>query len=435
MPGMYTLKKRGYPTSLAVSLALGASILLLFVPSKEPSRSPRARSRTLQVQPRQENDEARIAYLIQTYDQSIHLVPSLLEAIWHQDNIYAIHVDAKVPPRHTEQLLEVLESEKYRGNVFLMPSEPVTYLGITTVLNTINAISFLLEKSADWDFFINLSGEDYPLTSAKFVRALLSDQSIRGEQLNFVQPSKGSNRVVEDEAHKSRFSRIMIDKSLWTPYTIGENQKVGKNRHHSKLNCEYGCLWGSSKLVSTHPLMESDLGTLDIVKTEAWVILHRTFAEFVADSALSRRLLLLLSNVLCPEEYFFGTLLVLSESFRRTIVFDSFRSVFWSHKDPGSSSRPPELDSGKIKDAAELLRGSGSLFCRKRSRTSSEIKDFIDKNLIDNNGEHVTSSATEGIHSEHIMRVKQRVSCMVQFRTASDKELEFQSCLRRTRAR
>jgi protein xylosyltransferase len=52
------------------------------------------------------------------------------------------------------------------GNVHVIAkSNLVTYKGPTMVASTLHAAAILLKESKDWDWFINLSGSDYPLVT------------------------------------------------------------------------------------------------------------------------------------------------------------------------------------------------------------------------------------------------------------------------------
>ena len=66
-----------------------------------------------------------------------------------------------------------------------MNAETITYGGVTIVLNTISSMSFLLRLGRRWDYWINLSGNDYPLVAPTALRRILGRTG--KERLNFVE--------------------------------------------------------------------------------------------------------------------------------------------------------------------------------------------------------------------------------------------------------
>lgn len=181
--------------------------------------------------------------------------------------------------------------------------------------------------------------------------------------------------------------------------------------------------------MDSHPLFKSYMGRIPFVKSEAWVILHRSFAKYAIDSPLARRYTAVLSNIPCPEEFYFGTVLALSEEFRDTAVYDGFRCVLWSHKKE-KSSRAPEIDGGKIPTIYSVLRASGALFGRKRMKVTSPVKTFIDDEILG-----VSLSPAERADPNHaankfLAKALRRVECMSQFRRKrGEYNLELRQCL------
>lgn len=323
-----------------------------------------------------DRSEANIAFFIQSYSKSLPLLPSLLQVIWHPDNIYVIHLDAKTPSSEFAQINRLIAFQNYSSNVILMPSEHVSYLGITTVLNTLNGISAAQNASDQWDYFINISGSDYPLVRPAHLRRILASPDILSNRLNFVQATEDPPSV-DSREYNARFESIHIDASLWT--NLLQKPRIAAPLGPVDKTCKQGCLWNIEE--ESHPLLTSPHGKLPLIKTEAWVILHRSFAEYCTSSPLSRRMISIMTNIPIPEEYFFGTLLSMAPEFNHTSVYDSFRSIFWTHK-PDDGPRPPVIDKGGVPNIYAKLRTSGDLFVRKRSRATSPVRSFIDKDLM-----------------------------------------------------
>lgn len=324
-----------------------------------------------------------IAFFIQAYNRTIPLLPSLLDVLWHPKNVYAIHVDNRTDPASAQAVHRLVTSSKYQRNIFVIPSQNVTYMGISLVLNTLHAISFLLRQTVHWDYFINLSAADYPLVRSNHLRQILSDPFIIQNHLSFIQTVNAS-RQISQSAYQSRLRHIFIDTAIYSGLRTRP-----QTRNHP---CVYGCLHNIH--TQPHPLL-SDPIPMNIIKSEAWTILHRSAAQFAVNSSLSRQLVAFFSNIHCPEEFFFSTLFINHAHFRHTIVHDAFRFVLWGNL--SRKSHPPAIDSGNIPDIHTLLRTRGGLFIRKRLKPDSTIKSFIDEHLLAHSG--ATRATIQGFFS------------------------------------
>ncbi|KAI0566057.1 Xylosyltransferase family GT14 [Gracilaria domingensis] len=316
---------------------------------------------------------AKLALFIQAYERTIPMLPSLMEAIWHPDNIYAIHIDKRTPPELMEPVHRLLDNANYSSNVHLIPRQYVTYLAITTVLNTLNGMSFLLDQDDTWDYFINLSGADYPLVTPDQMRDVFGHPEVIDKKLSFVQTTNYSNAVT-GKVYNNRFYRVPIDSATYS--VIRPHDPYGEETMADP--CIRGCLHTPGKV--PHPLFESEQPLVHIVKSEAWIILHRSAAEYAVHSGLSRQLIAFFANVHVPEEFFFSTLLTHAEEIRDSIVHDGFRLVLWGLFNRGS--RPPAIDSGDIPDIENTISKRGGLFVRKRMKVDSDIRSYIDDNLL-----------------------------------------------------
>lgn len=151
-----------------------------------------------------------IAFSIQVSWNNIEMVPRLMRAVYHPNNVYAVHFDAKIPTSKVQDcLIELARQHFFRltgdglgaenatdemllnqtkyfpDNIHFVPRESVTYSGISVVLNTIRLMTYLLQHDETWEYYINLSGSDYPLVSPHFLRRLLG-RIPKPEVLNFL---------------------------------------------------------------------------------------------------------------------------------------------------------------------------------------------------------------------------------------------------------
>eukprot|EP00947_MAST-08B_sp_MAST-8B-sp1_P001901 g1901.t1 len=118
--------------------------------------------------------EVDLAFHLQIHAGSLAFLPRVMRAIWHPRNTYAVHFDqgSLVKPELVGALLRHLRSNY--DNIFVMNAETITYGGITIVLNTLSSMSALLRVPRRWDYWINLSGNDYPIVSPTHLRRTLA---------------------------------------------------------------------------------------------------------------------------------------------------------------------------------------------------------------------------------------------------------------------
>lgn len=344
--------------------------------------------------------EANLAFFVQVSNTSILQLPRLLKAIWHNQNLYVIHFDVKIGLERRERMEQLLKQGNMarHGNVIVMESESISYAGITMLLNTINGMSQLLRASPDWDFFINLSGSDYPLVSADTIRQLFGSAPVRHSRLNFLQTQIADKDLQWFFDHRMR--HVHIDTALWA----GRSNSANTEENNDTLQDD-GTLIDVN---ASHPVTRH---RASFVKTEGWVILHRSFCEHVVESASARRLLLSFATTRAADELFFGTLLTQTERFRSTIAWDGLRYILWGLHGQ-KWGRPAYVDEMPEQDEIrDLVTRSGALFARKFAHPESPLLDHIDLNLsgISERSWEVNETSVQ----QNEERVRKRLFCIV----------------------
>lgn len=113
-----------------------------------------------------------IAYLI-----LVHRFPEqfkrMFRAIHAPGNHYLIHVDRRSGPAMTADIAAFLNPY---GNTAMLPSRKMLWGGYSLVDAELRGMERLLEMGADWRYFINLSGQDFPLKSQAYIADYLSEQ-------------------------------------------------------------------------------------------------------------------------------------------------------------------------------------------------------------------------------------------------------------------
>ncbi|WP_166336646.1 beta-1,6-N-acetylglucosaminyltransferase [Sphingobacterium chungjuense] len=291
-----------------------------------------------------------IAYFI-----LVHRLPNqfkrLFNGIYSADNIYLIHIDKKANKALNDDILMFILPFP---NVYIMESENVVWGGYSMVQAELDGIKYLLDKNSKWDYFINLSGQDYPLKSQEIIREFLTenngksylkiaDQAVtRPETMNRIE-----NRFEELE---DRISNVFLKRNYMKnviPYIGGQ-----------------------------------------------WMMLTRTCCEFISTSSEVKKFESFYRNTLIADESFFQTVLM-NTSFNGILIDDDKRAIIWI-PDGDIKLRPKTFTN----DDYDFLNQGDNLFARK-------FDDNVDNTIIDRLKSHfnvVLSKAENLIHSEALSR-------------------------------
>lgn len=111
----------------------------------------------------------RFAYLISGSAGDGGMLRRTLQALYHPNNQYVVHLDAESSPEERLDLHKFVVNHpifrKFKNVRMITKANLVTYRGPTMVANTLHAAAILLKKGGEWDWFINLSASDYPLVT------------------------------------------------------------------------------------------------------------------------------------------------------------------------------------------------------------------------------------------------------------------------------
>lgn len=267
----------------------------------------------------------KIAYLI-----LVHRFPNqfkrMFTAIYDSANYYLINIDKK----SSNEIFNEIESFlSVYPNVSIIKSENITWGGYSMVQAELDGIKFLLDIEKDWDYFINLSGQDYPLRSQKVIRKFLSNnygnsylkiseqKLFRPETMNRLE-----NYFVESEDKVSMVSKNRKYLEDVVPYIGGQ-----------------------------------------------WMILTRNCCEFICNNSEVQKFEDYYINTLIPDESFFQTVLM-NTSFTGILINDDKRAIIWI-PDGDIKLRPKTFTN----DDYNFLKYGENLFARK-------FDDNIDPNII-----------------------------------------------------
>lgn len=194
----------------------------------------------------------------------------------------------------------------------------------------LDGMKYLLNMDAKWDYFINLSGQDYPLKSQKIIKEFLSknngksyikiddQEKVRPETMNRIENYfEESGDGISDKTHKRGFMKDVI------PYIGGQ-----------------------------------------------WMILTRNCCEFINSSVEVKKFEDYYLNTLIADESFFQTVLM-NTSFKGTLVNDDKRAIIWI-PDGDIKLRPKTFTKSDL----EFLQKGNHIFARK-------FDDNVDDQIID----------------------------------------------------
>lgn len=117
-----------------------------------------------------EEQEFPIAYSILMY-KDVEQVERLLRAIYRPQNVYCLHVDKKTSYKIFAAMKRIL---RCFSNVFMAPKRISVVWGEMTVLEPeIICMNELWKRNKKWKYFINLTGQEFPLkTNYELVKIL-----------------------------------------------------------------------------------------------------------------------------------------------------------------------------------------------------------------------------------------------------------------------
>ncbi|SFN94040.1 Core-2/I-Branching enzyme [Chryseobacterium oleae] len=267
-----------------------------------------------------------IAYLI-----LVHRLPDqfkrLFKAIYDPANFYLIHIDKKANLEIGEDINVFLQ--KY-PNVHILKSKNVVWGGYSMVQAELDGMKYLLEMNMKWDYFINLSGQDYPLKSQEIIK-------------DFLSKNNGKSYIKIADQEKSRPETMNRIEN----YFEETEDKISEKTH-------------------TRGFMKDVIPYIG----GQWMILTRSCCEFICNSTEVKKFEDYYLNTLIADESFFQTVLM-NTSFDGILVDDDKRAIIWIPD--GDIKLRPKTFTGTDLD---FLQTGNHLFARK-------FDDNIDKQIIE----------------------------------------------------
>jgi hypothetical protein len=273
-----------------------------------------------------ETKHVTIAYLILVH-HCLKQFKRLFKAIYHPENHYLIHLDKKTEINTYKNIKKFIADF---SNTNILERETVVWGGYSMVKAELNGMKYLLNLNVQWDFFVNLSGQDYPLKSQEIIREYLT----KNKESNFM---KIVNQLIVRPETMNRIENYFLETD--------------------KGFC--GIPYKRAYLKDVIPYIGGQ-----------WMILTRRCCEFICNSGETKKFEEYYLNTFIADESFFQTVLM-NTSFKGKIINDDKRAIIWIPSG-NIKLRPKTLREEDIKF---LLEGN-NLFARK-------FDDNIDKGIID----------------------------------------------------
>lgn len=256
-----------------------------------------------------------IAYLL-----LVHRFPEqferLFRAIHHPDHHYVVHIDANAEPSVSARIAAFLADYP---NAALLESRSANWGGYSLVDAELRGMARLLEMNADWQFFINLSGQDFPLKSQTAIRAFLARN--RGKE--FI---RAVNQAIVRPGTMDRVRTYVVERADRVVHTLFRR-----------------------------PFLR---GTTPYIGNQ-WMIVSRRFCQFVCHDPQADRFKRFYRNTFIADEGFFQTVMM-NTAAHGEVVGDDLRAIDWV-PDGLIKLRPRTFT---LADSARLTAG-GNLFARK----------------------------------------------------------------------
>ncbi len=271
----------------------------------------------------------KIAFIILAYKNPFQL-RSLVECLQHPDHHFYIHVDQT---KTIEPFLEELRL-LHGANIEFLPRINSYWGSYQTVKALIAGLKSAYHSATAFDYFIHLSGQDFPVSSVDHIREKLMAAAPASFLYHFKLPALNWNNGGLDRIEACQFflgtKRVVL-------------QKKAKNLISRLL---YPC-WNFFR-------KRFDTGK-DFYGGEFYFIFHRTATTLFFDnlekySGLAMRL----KYTLIPEEIYLPTILMQSNVLKIQLVNDTLRYINWEEQ-----SRSPktlqEEDIARIKPDTYLF--------------------------------------------------------------------------------
>ncbi len=251
----------------------------------------------------------------------------LYQAIYNDRDIFLIHIDKKSPPDVHRDFRAITSAHP---NTHFVPSIPIVWGGTGLIQTELAAIKQALGIAPDWRYLVNLTAQDYPLTSLAEIRSRLSE----AWPANFV------------DCKPLESMHWRIRKRLWFRHI-----EVNYRRHITPI--------------PRFPAPKTTIKWYGVW----WHVLSRDFCEWWTTSEKAERYYQALRSAGMPDELLVQNV-IYDSPFRDTVVPESKHEIIWC--DPGDPIRATAHPNILTMRYRQHLECSRAFFARKFDRDVDE---------------------------------------------------------------
>ncbi|WAQ97710.1 GCNT3-like protein [Mya arenaria] len=217
-----------------------------------------------------EEERFPVAYSILLYKE-VEQAERLMRALYTSRNVFCLHVDMDARPEVHQAVQGIADCFP---NVFVVSrKEYVVYAGFTRLQADINCMQDLMQRNNDWQYFINVPSQQFPIKTNKEIVQIL--QIYNGS--NDIEGLTGNRRL----EHRFKFRYI---------YKRVTKKQIKPN------------------IYKTNYQLVDPPSNVTIVKGSAYGVFSRAFVEWMLHSKAARELLDWMRDVHSPDEYYWATL-------------------------------------------------------------------------------------------------------------------------------
>lgn len=245
-----------------------------------------------------------------------------------------MHIDKRAGKNIFNEISIFLQNYQ---NTSVLESKEAIWGGYSLVDAQLRGIEKLFTSGAKWDYFINLSGQDFPLKKQSVIMGYLSKfnsyEFIKIVNQDLVRPE--TMHRIKDYVQEIKGS-LVISTTAKRPFITGMTPYIGNQ----------------------------------------WMILSKRFCEFITYSAELNIFKDFYRNTLIPDESFFQTVLM-NTTFKSKIIYDDKREIDWVESSD-IKLRPRDF----LAKDSEMLINSQNLFARKfDENTDSRILSILEHSM------------------------------------------------------
>jgi Core-2/I-Branching enzyme len=133
-------------------------------------------TRAFQKPQLEQGKEVRLAFLLTVYADA-PFVERLFSRIYGSEHYYLLHVDPSGSTAEFERSMRELAAR--HSNVFLSKDIPIVYGASTATILLTRAMAWFLKYASGWDYFLAVTGSDYPLMPLSRLEKILITQQVR----------------------------------------------------------------------------------------------------------------------------------------------------------------------------------------------------------------------------------------------------------------